>query len=297
MRVAIHDGDCFQARFPNLALMKIFAWHKSQGDSVEWYLDLAEKYYDRVYSSKVFTFTGVDPSLTKRAILGGTGYGLFDSLPNEIENASPDYSLYPDFKYALGFITRGCVRRCEWCVVPRKEGGIRWTGKHCADIADGRKGIVLLDNNFLAWDGSDFELEEIAFRKFRIDFNQGLDARLVTLANAKLLANVKWIKHTMRFSCDTPAMREHVKHAVGMIRGFGFKGYFTCYVLVGENINDAFETCEFLRGLKVDPFAQAFIDYTGRRTRTKEQKDFCHWVNKKSLFKSVAWRDFDPRRS
>lgn len=119
MRIGLHDSD--NTGFPNYALMKISAWHKARGDTVEWFMPLMR--YDRVYSSKVFTFTQEDPYLPDNTIRGGTGYGLYDKLPDEIDAMYPDYSIYPDCDYAIGFLTRGCIRKCPWCIVPRKEGG------------------------------------------------------------------------------------------------------------------------------------------------------------------------------
>lgn len=117
--IAIHDGD--GNGYPNYALMKIAAWHKAHGDTVEWWTPLCR--YDRVYSSKVFTFTPEDPYLPENTIKGGTGYKLYGDLPPEIDAMFPDYSIYPGIKHAIGFLTRGCIRKCPWCVVPTKEGG------------------------------------------------------------------------------------------------------------------------------------------------------------------------------
>ena len=108
MRIALHDSD--KTNFPNLALMKISAYHKAQGDSVEWFFPLDS--YDVVYSSKVFTFTPVDPYLPPDTIKGGTGYGILQDLPTEIDGISPDYSIYPNVDYSIGYLTRGCIRKC-----------------------------------------------------------------------------------------------------------------------------------------------------------------------------------------
>lgn len=119
MKVGLHDGD--KTNFPNLALMKLSAWHKQKGDTVEWFIPLMQ--YDVVYSSKVFTFTPVDPYLPDNTIKGGTGYGIYKDLPEEIDRMKPDYSIYPSIDYAIGYLTRGCIRKCPWCVVPKKR---RW---------------------------------------------------------------------------------------------------------------------------------------------------------------------------
>jgi len=121
MKIGLHDSD--KTGFPNLALMKISAWHKAQGDAVEWWNLMFP--YDKVYSSKVFTFTPECVYLPPDTVKGGTGYGIYEDLPEEIDAMFPDYSIYPDCKHAIGFLTRGCIRHCPWCVVPRKEGAIR----------------------------------------------------------------------------------------------------------------------------------------------------------------------------
>ncbi|GHU36732.1 hypothetical protein AGMMS50256_33740 [Betaproteobacteria bacterium] len=142
MRIGLHDD---KTGFPNLALMKLSAWHKANGDEVSFYSPIMP--FERVYSSKVFTFTPEDPYLPANVIKGGSGYGLLHNLPEEIEHRCPDYSLY-GLDYSLGFLTRGCIRRCPWCIVPTKEGSIR---AH-ADIDEflRHKNVVLLDNNVLA---------------------------------------------------------------------------------------------------------------------------------------------------
>ena len=123
MRIGLTDVDGHH--FPNLALMKIAAYHKSIGDSVEWASPLFG-HYDRVYKSKVFTFTPDDDTpYACEVVKGGTGYGMYEDLPEEIDGICPDYSIYPQFTAAYGFLTRGCPNRCPWCIVPKKEGSIR----------------------------------------------------------------------------------------------------------------------------------------------------------------------------
>lgn len=123
MKIGLHDAEKEKIKnktFPNYALMKISAYHKSKGDTVEWWQPLNT--YDKVYSSKVFDFTPENPYLPPNTIKGGTGYGIFEDLPKEIDDMFPDYSIYPECNYAIGYITRGCIRNCEWCVVPKKRG-------------------------------------------------------------------------------------------------------------------------------------------------------------------------------
>ena len=125
MKVGLIDVDGHN--FPNLPLMKLSAWHKRQGDSVEWYEPLFSGHLDRVYMSKVFTFTPDYPYYVNadEVIKGGTGYDITSRLPSEIERFIPDYDLYNvPHDTAYGFLTRGCPNKCKWCVVPKKEGYI-----------------------------------------------------------------------------------------------------------------------------------------------------------------------------
>lgn len=212
MLIALHDSD--HTGFPNYALMKISAWHKAQGDTVEWFMPLGQ--YGRVYSSKVFTFTPEDPYLPPDTVKGGTGYGIYDPLPDEIDDMFPDYSIYPDCHYAIGFLTRGCIRACPWCVVPRKEGKIRpyrtWQQIKRQDSRD----IVLMDNNVLACPWGVEQLESMVGQDVRIDTNQGLDSRLVTPEIAKILSKLKWIRF-IRTACDTDASMESVGRMIELL--------------------------------------------------------------------------------
>ena len=160
MRIGLHDSD--DTGFPNYALMKISAWHKAQGDTVEWWNPMLD--FDKVYSSKVFTFTPVNPYLPPNTIKGGTGYGIYNTLPDEIDNMFLDYSIYPKVDYAIGFLTRGCIRSCPWCVVPKKEGKIRpyrtWEEIKRPDSDK----IVFMDNNVLACPHGVEQMREISVR-------------------------------------------------------------------------------------------------------------------------------------
>jgi hypothetical protein len=186
--------------------MKISAWHKQQGDSVEWYIPFTDT-YDIVYVSKVF---GDSPDYAevinaKQVVRGGTGYEFSrkegaenyeakgQNLPPEIEHIYPDYSLYPTLTKdtAFGFLTRGCPRNCPFCIVGKKEG---LTSRKVANLGEfwrGQKNIVLCDTNILACKDWHNLLQQLADSKSWIDFNQGLDIRLMTEEKAKAIASLK----------------------------------------------------------------------------------------------------------
>jgi hypothetical protein len=128
MLIGLHDAEqdhMPQKTFPNLALMKISAYHKAKGDTVEWWLPISNYSYDIVYSSKVFDFTPSNEYLPEHTIKGGTGYDVKSKLSDEMDEMFPDYSIYPACDFAIGYITRGCPNNCPWCVVPEKEGCIK----------------------------------------------------------------------------------------------------------------------------------------------------------------------------
>src|SRR3990172_7524455 len=236
MRVGLHNGDG-KVNFPNLALMKLSSWHKTKGDEVTWFSPLKRDSYDKVYSSKVFSFSPLCLYFPKdKTEKGGIGYGLFDDLPYDIEHICPDYSLY-NIDYSMGFLTRGCFRNCSWCVVPKKEGKLRKN----ADLEEFvvYKKVVLMDNNILGCEHGIEQIEQIARLGLKVDFNQGLDARLIDKNVAKLLGKVSWLK-PVRLSCDTKDQMFYVAKAVGLLRFYNVlpKTYF-CYVLVTDDIDDA----------------------------------------------------------
>ena len=250
MRIGLHDGDG-QTDVPNYALMKISAWHKAQGDEVEWFMPMMMP-YDKVYSSKVFTFTPEYPYLPADTIKGGTGYKLYNDLPPEIDAMFPDYSIYPDIDYAIGFLTRGCVRNCPWCVVPKKEGRIHpYRTWQEIKRQDSNK-IVFLDNNVLGHPFGIEQMESMIGQNVRIDFNQGLDARLVTPEIAKILGSLKWIRF-IRTACDTDAVMDSVGNMVELLKGVGFKPYRIMVYVMVKDIESGERRVNFLKNLGVDP--------------------------------------------
>lgn len=280
--------------FPNLALMKLSAWHKQQGDIVEWASPILDD-YDRVYMSKVFTFTPDCLDIYHCDVVrGGTGYKDYDTvLPDYVEHICPDYSLYGNTTTAYGFLTRGCVNKCPWCVVPNKEGYIR-PNADIDEFIDGRKEAVLLDNNVLASDWGLAQIEKIAERKIRVDFNQGLDARIIAKNPdiARLLSKVKWSRH-IRMAYDSSPVESYVMNAIYLLHQNGIpysKMFF--YVLIGKDTDDALRRIYQLRELGCKPFAQPYRDFSGKSQPTVEQKRIARWSNHKAIFNTVKYEDY-----
>ncbi|KAA6326980.1 hypothetical protein EZS27_023988 [termite gut metagenome] len=206
------------------------------------------------------------------------------------EDIEPDYSLYPQYPAAYGFLTRGCIRRCRWCIVPEKEGGIR-PYRDIETVLQGRKTAVLMDNNVLASNHGLKQLEKIIDLKCKVDFNQGLDSRLVTEEVAKMLSKIKWLRY-IRFACDTASAIEPLLSATEKLNRYGVKNYrIFVYVLVRE-IEDANMRCRMLKRLGITPFAQPYRDFNANTEPALQQKRFARYVNHKAIFNSIDWEDY-----
>ena len=283
MRIGLHDGDG-QTDFPNYALMKISAWHKTQGNTVEWWNPMLQ--YDLVYSSKVFTFTPECLYLPPNTVKGGTGYGIYDELPPEIDGIFPDYTIYPTCDYAIGFLTRGCIRRCPWCVVPKKEGAIRAYRTWREIKRPDSKKIVFMDNNVLACPHGIEQMRDMIGKDVRIDFNQGLDARLITDDVADILSKLRWIRF-IRMSCDTDAMLDVVIGAIQRLQRHGVHPYKVFVYLLVQDIESAEKRAIALRDAGAEVFAQPYRDFTTNQEPAHELKRLARWVNHKAIFKTV----------
>ena len=202
MNIGLIDVDSHN--FPNLALMKISAYHKRMGDHVEWALPM--QHYDIVYQSKVFDETyskDIDWFPDADTIIkGGTGYDLQNKLPDEIEHIMPDYSLYGIEDTAYGFLTRGCPRGCHFCIVADKEGR---RSRKVADLSEwwsGQKKIVLMDPNLLACKDRMELLDQLVESRAYVEFSQGLDIRFTNDEIARKIGQMR-VK-SLHFAWDNP---------------------------------------------------------------------------------------------
>jgi hypothetical protein len=290
-------SDCHN--FPSLPLMKLSAYHKSCGDDVEMLNHLS--HYDLVYASKVFGFTpDVEDGgivMTDELRRGGSGYCIsvidgkevFDdskntSLPKEIEHIYPDYSLYPDYKFATGFLTRGCPRNCGFCIVGKKEG---LCSRQVADLSEfwrGQKEIKLLDPNLLACKEHESILQQLAESGAKVDFTQGLDIRLTNPDNIKLLNKVK--TSMVHFAWDNPK-QDLTKYFKQFSKYTNIKSDRNKAVYVLTNFNSTVEEDLYriytLRELGFSPYVMIYQKETADKMHRKLQR----WVNCRWIFRSV----------
>ena len=300
MQIGLHDAEKEHIKgkiFPNYALMKISAWHKAQGDNVEWWNPL--KRYNHIFSSKVFDFTPENPYLPENTIRGGSGYAdipLEQTLPPLIDEMFPDYSIYPACDYAIGYITRGCPNNCRWCVVPRKEGEIKPYHSWQWLIRPDSKKLVLMDNNILASDFGIAQLESLVGSGYAIDLNQGMDARLVDERVAKILAGLKWIKY-IRFSCDQQAQIEPIMRTAELLGKYGVKPYrLFIYLLVTADIEDAVKRVEALKRLgNITIYAQAERNERQGIVPNKMQLEFAQRYVYSGRYRLESWEQYLER--
>lgn len=312
MKIGLIDVDGHH--FPNLALMKISAYHKAKGDEVEWCEPFC--HYDIVYQCRVFddTYSNDIPFIPQadKIIRGGTGYAievvnskeiyhkeLDKTLPYEIEHTYPDYTLYEDkipwIKYtSVGFLTRGCCNDCSFCIVSNKEGRC---SRKVADLSEwhhSQSHIKLLDPNILACPDKKELLQQLIESKAQIDFTQGLDARLITDEIAELICQCKI--DVVHFAFD------FMKNEKAIIRGLEtFKKHFKksdralkVYVLVNYNTThqEDWYRVKSIKELGYQPYVMIYQKGTHDRFLT----DLARWCNSSFLFRSTTFEDYTPRK-
>lgn len=291
MKIGLINVDG-HSKFPNLALMKLSAYHKKQGHSVE-FANAMFQDYDIVYKSKVFTFTPDDTEIYNcEVVKAGTGYKDYTTiLPYEIEHICPDYNLY-NSDTAYGFLTRGCINNCQWCIVPTKEGKLR-PNADIEEFLSDKKQAILLDNNVIASDYGINRIEKIVQLGIKVDFNQGLDVRIADKDKyiLELLSKVKWIRH-IRFACDSLSQLEPIIRVTEELSTKGIKPYrIFVYTLIKET-EDALIRLNSLKKIGVTPFAQPYRDFDNLTEPTIEQKKIARWCNHKAIFNSVNFNEY-----
>lgn len=275
MKIGLIDVDGHN--FPNLPLMKLSAWHKKQGDDVGFYdpWDGIVIPYDRVYMSKVFSFTPdyQAPIYANEVIGGGSGYciDLEDgkevyhaerdkNLPDEIEHIYPDYDLYRETERAIGFTTRGCPRGCGFCHVASKEGKCSYKVANIDEFWKGQKEICLCDPNLLACKDHMDLLQQLVDSKAKIDFNQGLDVRMITDKNLELLRQCRL--KTIHFAYDRYEDKKIVEPKLKAFKeATGYKrGKVLVYILCnfGTTLEQDLERIAFVRSLEFSPYVTVY---------------------------------------
>lgn len=296
--------------YPNIALMKISAYHKNIGDTVEWYSHMFGGMYDIVYMSKVFSFTEDFKFKihANKIIKGGTGYCIsvdsngmevFDKsknteLPDEIEHIYPDYSLYGIEDTAYGFLSRGCPRGCDFCIVKDKEGLCSHKVADLSEFWRGQKNIVICDPNIIACKEWKDLLNQLIDSKSWVDINQGLDIRMMTVEKAELIKQIK-IK-SIHFAWDRYEDKDFIVPKFKMFQNItGWtKSKMSVYVLTNFNttIEQDLDRIYTLIELNYFPYVMIYEKYKLPKNdiHLKLQK----WVNSKvGIMSCPNFYDFD----
>lgn len=304
MRVRITHLD---GKLPNLALMKLSAWHKANGDDVHFskspQRELWEGDYDKVYGSSIFGWSKPTRDLFllnfPNAILGGTGSGNSQTIEEMIgsEFDEYDYSIYPSFPYSIGFSQRGCRLKCSFCVVPKKEGKIRdnntirriWRGEPWP------KKIVLLDNDFFGQPLWKEKCEEIIRENYEVSFNQGINIRLIHKEGAAYLSKIRYMDDQFKTrriytAWDNRKDEEIFMRGINMILEAGIKPshimvYFLCGYWPGEKFEDVYYRFEKMRNMGLLPYPMVY------NNDNKELKKFQRWVIRR-YYKFIPWSEY-----
>lgn len=315
MRVGLIDVDGHN--FPNLPLMKISAYHKSKGDSVEWYEPLFHSIgepLDIVYMSRVF---GDEYSKdyeyfvnAKEVVKGGTGYHInvidgaevFDkenhkNLPEEIEHQYPDYSLYPEYTKdtAYGFLTRGCCNDCLFCIVSKKEGRCSRKVADLSEFWNGQKHIKLLDPNLLACKDHMELLQQLVDSKAKVDFTQGLDARFVSEENLELLKkiNIEMLHFAFDFMKFEKQIVKGLKLAKEKLQINDRNAIVYMLTNYDTSIQEDLYRINKIREIGFSPDVRIYRKESLPKTHIL--KDLQRWCNNRFLYRSCEFLDYVPR--
>ena len=294
--------------FPNLALMRISAYHKSKGDTVEWWWsDFV--HYDVVYMSKVFSDAYSpdvpEPLNADKVIKGGTGYQIhlvngkeeYDKetdtkLPIEVERMFPDYSIYPQYDFAVSMTSRGCPRGCSFCHVAAKEGRCAVKVADVSDFWNGQKEIRILDPNITAcWEKRDL-FKQYKETRAILDFTQGLDIRLI---NDDDIADINEMRlRTLHFAWDNPKddLEGKFRNFANSFRRKSNIGMVYCLTNFNSTMEENLYRIYTLRDMGYDPYVMVY----DKPHAPKEIKMLQRWCNNKIIFKSVKkFEDYNGR--
>ena len=297
-----------KSTLPNIALMRLSAYYKAHGDEVL----LNATPFDRpdvVFISTLFTWQRRQVEALASHFrthsdvqIGGSGWDLALRLPADVDTMPNDYDLF-GIDYGIGYSSRGCIRHCAFCPVPRTEGGIREASAIGELLNPGSNHLMLLDNNFFASDWRP-KIDEIVERALVVDWPQGLDIRLLDQEQAWHLGDLRrrgqiagdrfTRPRTLHFAWDLPsndAREDEVRRGIALLLEAGFVPRdLRFYVLIGfpgYSVVEELHRLEVLHELGIEPYVMVYRDFGERDTRDKVRMDMQHWNN------GHAWRAVD----
>ena len=305
--VDVDNLEGFRLKFKNLASLTIARYHNDQGDDVSTtHADPHLVYASCIFSQNKHRVDGLKFWYPNAEIhVGGSGIN-FKWLPKEMQKLKPYYELYPEMDYSIGFTTRGCIRKCPFCLAWQKEGKHRpWM--HVKDFHDERfKKVVLLDNNWTAdkdwfFDNSEWLIE----RKIKVDATQGFDARIINEEVAEQIRRLKFRSGAGRLHLAWDNFKDHDQVFNGLHEliqaGFHPKNNMVVYILV--DFNSTFQEdlirCQTLKEWRITPFVMPYQQIDA--TFPEKQNNFwvrhlARWVNKRQIFWSCTFEEYVRKR-
>lgn len=298
MRIGLYDVD---STIPNLALMRLSAFHKERGHEVMSFLPaMRTDAFDKVYASTVFK-DSPDDDLSDHSYLrpeqmeiGGSGWSLENRLSPEVHRCVPDYSIY-NYKHSIGFTARGCRFNCKFCIVPKKEG--RPKHENTIDEIWSQRDsnfVVLLDDDFFGGPQWPERVAELQKNDLKVCFSQGLNIRIITDEQCKALAslrfwNLKMTRGQVYFAWDRFKDEKAIDAGIARVLAAGIKPWqMAFFVLIGFDTTEEQDLYRVtkLSKLGCDPFAMPY------KNKDPYQKAFARWVNHRAIFNTVAWEDY-----
>jgi len=297
---------------PNLALMKISSYFKQKGFRINLVKLNYSAYdhhkrekividgtnYDKVFISIIFTLNKnlVKVKNCKEVYYGGVGYNYRINLPDEIEHIFPDYQLYKNNEYSMGYLTRGCIRNCKFCFIPKKEGKLKLHSPLKEFYNSKLPKIMLLDNNFLAISQCIEIFKDLKITRKKITFKQGLDFRLLTKEKVELLTELNYDgEYIFAFDQikDKPIIERNMKIWKPLVKDWQTK----FYVLVGfdSKLKEDLERVFFLRKNKCLPYIMRHTNCYSSTNRPF-YTDLAAWCNQPGLFKNIPFKEFLKKR-
>ena len=272
------------SKIPNLALMKLSGFYRNKGYQTFLLKKPLPVSADRYYASVIFNSNKSLAKVQKLKgiygdgiTIGGSGESLKLKLDDEVDCCFPDYNLYAHTKYAVGFLTRGCNKKCTFCLVPKKEGHLNPSySSFDGFVPKYQQNVMLLDNNLLAAPNVIDLLEEMAKRQFNVNFSQTLDIQYLSDEIYKKLTivnsvNSRFTRKMFYFSCNTVKQAKSFSRLSKELRGFG-KDQVTAVIMYGFNtrLSEDFAILKMMRKLGVIPFVQEYLPISGVPARIPE---------------------------
>lgn len=291
MRVKLIDLD---SKMPNLALMQLSSMHKSLGDAVGFDIENPDKVYiSCIFNKNSAQAYGLSVMYPNADIdIGGSGIDLNKRIPINAQKAYPDYDLYPSMKYSLGFTTRGCIRKCEFCIVPKKEGKIhKW--QHVSEFYNPKfRDVYFLDNNMYAikdwfFDNTDFIIEN----NLRMCVPQGFDIRIIDEEIADRLSKLKWSNSHINFSFDNMCDEKAVVNGIEILKqaGINTKNLLQFFVLTGFNttFEEDLYRVNLLREMNIGVFVMQY-------KKTDLSRMLARWANRRFTYFAFPFNEYKP---